>query len=826
MYGNHRKSKPVVLRDPNRAMFQASSVSSFLVTLSHSLNEIKEIHIWHDISGPHPPWFLEDVVICHLNTNVTWYFEANRWLDVSAGSKEVECRLRPLKRNVYLRTKTLFDAKLDDNLKNEHLWFAPLRSKKIQKFGKSDKIMCGLTVTGIMLLLATILADSTQSLFPEASLRLGPWKLRVGDVYRATICAGIAFFFRLFLEFLFKNSERKRTLPSFEMNVNEHIEDYFQRLNAIEFVEGNNDDSCGGHREDERFKDNANSGDKHDTMKVEKDEANQYNESGLDDFSSAVNANSDENENDLSSTQSHSEVTQEVPSSKDGEVEGSIYRVTSVKEENLSDNEPKDLNCSSEGFLTDPSPIKEACDSAVTDEIDHYIAHKDKITKSKETKDFMNSQDIGKLIDCLGHLPERETLIEILGGDNSVSEDQGNIAKDNEESAKQNDLSFESDEVKVEFSRPENDATESSTSEDDKTTEIFTDTLSKRSKRFSNPDKISKLWKQLPFPHQLLDEYGIKKLQSVVPRVPYIVLRITRAQCFLVPFLCTIVTIAMGLRWPGSTAGSWIMTFVVAFIGQIFILETLYSLLHAVYFATWCQRPVREEDLLDQLSNKAWANETEELSYFSDAVVDDDEAELIPRPPTQEDIQEAQRLAGRDRELEDVVKMLAFDVLFLFLLILISLGNRDVFSHPSRVGVENTFNITRSFSGQVSRVSEFFQHCLISETNSVHNRCFTSVIDLTANIMALSLGRYQGVINNNDIDNNDGNDNGTINTSQRMPRPKILAVEPFTTNQVKISISVDCKLHEPFFTGEGKRARLPPSATIHVVICICVSQIH
>ena len=146
------------------------------------------------------------------------------------------------------------------------------------------------------------------------------------------------------------------------------------------------------------------------------------------------------------------------------------------------------------------------------------------------------------------------------------------------------------------------------------------------------------------------------------------------------------------------------MTFVLAFIDQIFILETLYSLLHAIYFATWCQRPVREEDLLNQLSNKVWVNETEELSYFADAVVDDDGDELIPRPPTQEDIQEAQRLAGRDRELEDVVKMLAFDVLFLVLLTLITLGNRDAFSYPSRVGMENTFNITHGFSRQVSRV--------------------------------------------------------------------------------------------------------------------------
>ena len=685
-------------------MFQASSVSSFLVTLSHSLNEIKEIHIWHDISGPRPPWFLEGVVICHLNTNVTWYFEANRWLDVSAGSKEVECRLRPLKRNVYLRAKTLFDAKLDDNLTNEHLWFAPLLSNKIQTFGRSDKIMCGLTVAGITLLLATVLVDSTQSLFTEASVRLGPWKLRVGDVYRATICGVIAFIFRLFLEFLFKNSKRKRTLPNFEMNVNEHIEDYFQRLNAIEFVEGNNDDSCDDHREDERFKENANSEDKPETTKVENDEANQDGESGLVDFSNAVIGNSNENANDLSSTKSCSEAKQEVPCNKGALVEGSIYMVALVKGENLPDDMPKDMKSSSDGFLTDPSLMKAACDDAVADEISDCNANKDKITMSKETKNFMKSQDIRELIDCLGQVPEKETLIEILESDNDVSECEESNAKDNEESPKYNDLSFESDEVHVEVSKPQNDAPDSSTSKQDDMTEISTDSSSKWSKRFSNPDKVPKLWKQLPFPHQLIDEYGIKKLQSVVPRFPYSVLRITRAQCFIVPFLCTIVTIAMGLRWPGSIATSWFMTFVLAFIGQIFILETLYSLLHAIYFATWCQRPVREEDLLNQLSNKVWVNETEELSYFADAVVDDDGDELIPRPPTQEDIQEAQRLAGRDRELEDVVKMLAFDVLFLFLLTLITLGNRDAFSYPSRVGMENTFNITHGFSRQVSRV--------------------------------------------------------------------------------------------------------------------------
>ena len=79
------------------------------------------------------------------------------------------------------------------------------------------------------------------------------------------------------------------------------------------------------------------------------------------------------------------------------------YIVASVKGENLLDDMRKDMNSSSEGFLTDPSLIKAACDDAVADEIIDYNAHIDKITKSKETK---SSQDIRDLIDCLGQVSE------------------------------------------------------------------------------------------------------------------------------------------------------------------------------------------------------------------------------------------------------------------------------------------------------------------------------------------------------------------------------------------------------------------------------------
>ena len=87
----------------------------------------------------------------------------------------------------------------------------------------------------------------------------------------------------------------------------------------------------------------------------------------------------------------------------------------------------------------------------------------------------------------------------------------------------------------------------------------------------------------------------------------------------------------------------------------------------------------------------------QETTYYADEV-DEDENEPVPMPPTQEEIQKAQEEAGKDRELEDVLKMLCFNVLFIGLLIFISLGNRDSSSYPIRAGLEHSLNISNSFT--------------------------------------------------------------------------------------------------------------------------------
>ena len=586
-------------------MFAPSSISSFLVTFNLSLDQIREIHVWHDISGPDPPWFLESVVICHLNTDVTWYFEANRWLDVSAGSKEIECKLRPLKRRTMLSLKTMFDAKIVDNIKNRHLWVSPLHKRNRKMFSKFQKMSCCLAVTGLTILITAVLVDATQDLFSNSSIKVGPWKLRLGDIYRGLICSGIAFVYRILLEILFVNSGPDSSLQADDKNVQGYIEDSFEKLNKIIFLDETNDADCASNCE----KENVSS---FDTCDIELEFTNSE---------ELKTGNTDADSIHLDNTTSY--------------------------------------------------PVGSLSDKPAMDCGDEYCS-------------FKEAESLEDLIDILGNFPEKQELIQILDDTSCApqSSQSGESLKENEKSKEDPDKSSNFASGKESGEDRHKDRQESVT---------WTATV-------TNPDKISELWRSLPFPHQLIDEDSIKKIHhDSSPVLPQIVLNITQAQCFVFPFISIIVAIETGIHWSDSLTKSWLATFGITFSCEVFVLETFYVFLHAIYFLTCRQRPVKEEDLVDALSNKVWVNDEQNTTYYSD-VVGGEEGELVPRPPSQADIQKAQENAGKERELEDVLKMLCFDVLFIALLIFISFGNRDASAYPVRAGLEKSFNISRSFN--------------------------------------------------------------------------------------------------------------------------------
>lgn len=617
IYGNHHKTKPIILRDPDRQMFQPSSISSFLVTLNRSLDQIREIHVWHDISGPDPPWFLESVVICHLNTDVAWYFEANRWLDVSTGSREVECKLKPLKRKTILSVKTMFDAKIVDNIKNKHLWLSPLYKHNRRTFSKFQKMSCCLAVTGLTILITAVLVDTTQDLFSNSPIRVGPWKLRLGDIYRALVCSGIAFVYRLLLEILFINSRLNSTLRADDKNAQGYIDDNFEMLNKIIFLDETDETECA-------------------------DCASNYEKENV--------ASSDQDTYDIELEFTNSEELTE----KGNEDADRIHLDNTTNDPGGSVSDKRTMNC----------------------DVENYSLNE--------------VESLEDLIDILGNFPEKQEIIQILD-DNSCALPRSQSG----EPLGVNETSKEDPNKSPNFASSKDSGVD--THDDRRESVVWTATV-------TNTDKIPKLWRSLPFPQQLIDEDSIRKIHNdTSPILPQIVLNTTQAQCFVFPFISTVVAIATGIHWSDSLTKSWLATFGIAFSCEVFLLETFYVFLHAIYFLICRQRPVKEEDLIDALSGKVWVNDELSTAYYSD-VVDEEEGELVPRPPTQADIQKAQENAGKERELEDVLKMICFDILFIALLIFISFGNRDASAYPVRVGLENSFNISKSFSAGVKIV--------------------------------------------------------------------------------------------------------------------------
>ena len=217
-----------------------------------------------------------------------------------------------------------------------------------------------------------------------------------------------------------------------------------------------------------------------------------------------------------------------------------------------------------------------------------------------------------------------------------------------------------------------------------------------RLRTVNNIDNAPRLWKALPFPREHLDEHSMKKLnEEDCYHLAGLWLTVARVLCALIPLAAVVVTLTFGLSWSFEIAMSWLVVVVLALVIQVFIVEVIFLFFHTLYFALWLKRPLDEGNLLHELMNKVWIHE-DDGTYFVDDL-DDRDLSLIPRPPTLEERLKAREKAGRDRELEQVLVMIVFDILFLLLLVIIGLGNRDHFSYPMKANIENIFNSNDRF---------------------------------------------------------------------------------------------------------------------------------
>ena len=193
-----------------RNLFHAGSVVNFLVALSKNIGSPTGLHIWHDITGTHPCWFLSSVRIRCIKSNTVLVFPIHSWLSfikgdnkpylriLSEGSNEVpqvqRDRTNMEKRNGF--------ALFEKFLANHHLWLGVFCSSPLSRFNKRERLACLLFHVLIIVLVTSILNfDDSKAAIISCLNNICIKDLHVVD---GIISAVIAFLPTLFMSILFE----------------------------------------------------------------------------------------------------------------------------------------------------------------------------------------------------------------------------------------------------------------------------------------------------------------------------------------------------------------------------------------------------------------------------------------------------------------------------------------------------------------------------------------------------------------------------------------------------------------------------------------------
>ncbi|KAI4895501.1 hypothetical protein NFI96_029574 [Prochilodus magdalenae] len=111
LYGEYGASQTRELSSSDHQLFTSNSTNTFILrciffSTPSSLGRVRQVHLWHDSSGPSPSWYLSHVLVKDLLHGCSWIFQAQCWLSVAEGDGRVERRLQALERKLTFREYT------------------------------------------------------------------------------------------------------------------------------------------------------------------------------------------------------------------------------------------------------------------------------------------------------------------------------------------------------------------------------------------------------------------------------------------------------------------------------------------------------------------------------------------------------------------------------------------------------------------------------------------------------------------------------------------------------------------------------------------------
>lgn len=194
--------------DESTRPFGRGNTDNFLFAVNQPIGLPVKVSVGHDSSGEDPSWFLNEIFITDLQTNVTWEFPCYRWLalELEDGRTTLELYSQNVKRSYDFNTQ--FNSARTYMLANDHMWFSIATKDPKDVFTRVERVTCCcFFLLWEMIVSAMFYLGDTDK---TRAIQVGPFKMTYRELSVSITTALIAFVPSFLVVFLFRKSRRSR----------------------------------------------------------------------------------------------------------------------------------------------------------------------------------------------------------------------------------------------------------------------------------------------------------------------------------------------------------------------------------------------------------------------------------------------------------------------------------------------------------------------------------------------------------------------------------------------------------------------------------------
>ncbi|XP_048575351.1 uncharacterized protein LOC5511746 isoform X2 [Nematostella vectensis] len=183
--------------------------------------------------------------------------------------------------------------------------------------------------------------------------------------------------------------------------------------------------------------------------------------------------------------------------------------------------------------------------------------------------------------------------------------------------------------------------------------------------------------------------------------IPHWCVYIAYSLALLSSLAASVVIMAYGFTFGPEKSAQWLLSMSISFFQDVLVSQPIKVFLLASIFALLIKDPNKAES--DPLTDVKDLSQDEEWLHDKTADLDDDtkmnlKKMMVDRPPDEAKLEIARQLRFKERQMASIMREIVWYLIFLFIVLSISYGNRDPYTQLVTNNVENVF-LQASYNG-------------------------------------------------------------------------------------------------------------------------------